>query len=82
MTPKTLAKTHFTNFHSITVRGDNRERKTPPNLLSSFTEIEIFSDCPHKTQKIVKKRASFIRFPPNFTTMLNNNTGAKPFSRF
>jgi hypothetical protein len=29
MTRTTLDKTHFTNFNPITVRGDNRERKTP-----------------------------------------------------
>jgi hypothetical protein len=30
-------------FEVITESGKN-----PPNLISSFTEIEIFSDCPHK----------------------------------
>jgi hypothetical protein len=30
-------------FEVITESG-----KAPPNLISSFTEIEIFSDCPHK----------------------------------
>ena len=46
MTQKTIAKTQFTNFNLITVWGDNKFGG--PNLISSFTEIEIFSDCPHK----------------------------------
>jgi hypothetical protein len=48
MSPKTLAKTHFTNFNAITARGDNRERKNPAKSNIVFYGDEIFSDCPHK----------------------------------
>ena len=34
--PKILAKTHFTNFNPITVRGDNRERRNPAKSIMVF----------------------------------------------
>ena len=34
--PKTLAKTHFTNFNPITVRRDNRERRNPAKSIMVF----------------------------------------------